>query len=341
MMELPTDVNSIFLISLALLLTFVFVALYGYRSLVRLYIPTPLFHFSSFSGWWKVKEPVPKAPTEVEKLSLLVKELEAARELLEAQQLKLEETLLLVEKDNYRKTEELLEAQQLQLAMLPQNTPFLPGYEFSFYSLPASEVGGDYYDYHFSKGNRKLHLVLGDATGHGFKPGILVATAKSYFKTLAGKVDNEQILNHISGAIKSLNARGLYMGLTLLDIEGDRVSVVSSGMPPLFVYNHERGEVKQHRLKGIFLGIKQKLPLHRKVFRLKKGDVLLLMTDGLAETQNADGEMLGYESISEKLRNIADRSSAEIIDYLVWMGATWSEEGRQRDDVSMIALRKK
>lgn len=296
---------------------------------------------TSLFNRWKKKDHEASVISEVEKLNRLVNELEATRQELEVQQEKMEEALLLVERDNYRKTAELLEAQQLQLSMLPGHNPFMPGYEIALCSQPASEVGGDYYDYHFSRGYRRLHLVLGDATGHGFKPGILVATAKSYFKTLAGKEESEEILTHISDAIRSLNAKGLYMGLCLIDIEGDKVTVVSSGMPPLFIYNNERKEVKQHRLKGLFLGVNYKLKLHRKVFRLGKGDAVLLMTDGLAETQNSEGEMLGYEAIAEKFKEAAPGNSAHIIAQLCDMADSWGHGQQQKDDVSMIILKKK
>jgi serine phosphatase RsbU (regulator of sigma subunit) len=344
MMELPNGVYNI--LFFGAVLAFLLLCLLLIRFAAHFNASSSLLHFgnSGFNSWWKIKgEKSARPVTEIEKLSLLVKELEAARRELESQQAKMEEALLLVERDNYRKTEELLEAQQLQLAMLPQHTPFMPGYEIAFYSLPASEVGGDYYDYHFSNSNRKLHLVLGDATGHGFKPAILVATAKSYFKTLAGKEESEGILTHISGAIKSLNARGLYMGLSLIDVEGDRVSVVSSGMPPVYVYKHNKPEVQQHRLKGMFLGVNPTPPLHRKVFRMHKGDVILLMTDGLAESQSASGEMLGYEVITDKFKEAAaaNKSSSEIMDYLLWVAESWSENSQQRDDVSMMVLRKK
>lgn len=299
-----------------------------------------MMQLTSLKNLWKRKGPETSAISEVEKLNRLVNQLEATRQELEVQQGKMEEALLLVEKDNYRKTEELLEAQRLQLSMLPGHNPFMPGYEIALSAHPASEVGGDYYDYHFSRGYRRLHLVLGDATGHGFKPGILVATAKSYFKTLAGKEEGEEILVHISDAIRSLNAKGLYMGLALMDIEGDRLTIVSSGMPPLFIYNKARNEVKQHRLKGLFLGVNYKLQLHRKVFRLSKGDAVLFMTDGMAETQNSEGEMLGYEAIADQFRKAASGSTADIIEQLNWLADSWSNGDPQKDDMSMIVLKK-
>lgn len=278
---------------------------------------------------------------EVERLNQVVGDLEQARKELEEQKRQLEEALLLVEKDNYRKTEELLEAQQLQLSMLPRHTPFYPGYEIALYSEPATEVGGDYYDYCFADEYKSLLMVLGDATGHGYKPSVLVATAKSYFQTQAGKVENEQLLKQISEAIYSLNARGLYMALSLLKIDGDLITVVSSGMPPVYYYQASTEEVQEFRLKGMFLGVGPKAKVSKKVFRMHRGDVLLFMTDGLAEVQNPEGELLGFEVLKKIVRTYANGSSKELITQLLNEGERWRANGSWKDDRSLMAIRKK
>ncbi|WP_017730802.1 PP2C family protein-serine/threonine phosphatase [Nafulsella turpanensis] len=281
--------------------------------------------------------------SELEKLNQLVAELKQTRKELEQQKEKLEEALLLVEKDNFRKTEELWEAQQLQLSMLPRQTPFYPGYEIALFSRPATEVGGDYYDYSFEEAGKNLHIVLGDATGHGYKPGILVATAKSYFQTLSGKSKAEDILQKISEAILSLNARGLYMGLSLLKIDGDLIEMVSSGMPPVLYYQSEAqgGKVQQHSLKGMFLSVAKNQKGNRKYFRMHSGDVLLLMTDGLAEAQNKEGELYGFEAVKNTFELLAPLGAGKIIRGLMEAGEGWRGEKGFRDDVSLIVIRRK
>lgn len=277
---------------------------------------------------------------EINKLNQLVLELEQTRMQLEEQKARMEEALLMVEKDNFRKTEELLEAQQLQLAMLPQHTPFFPGYEIALYSQPASEVGGDYYDYRFCKSNKILNMVLGDATGHGFKPAILVATAKSYFQTLSGRTSSEDILKRLSEAIQSLNAKGFYMGLSLLELDGDLVSLLSTGMPPVYFFDAKKRKVERHLCKGMFLGVRKVNQGQKKVFRMHKGDVLLLMTDGLAECRNRKNELLGYEAIAEEFERKGHDKTSRIFQSLMNLGESWSEGCQQQDDISLIVIKR-
>ena len=86
----------------------------------------------------------------------------------------------LLEADNERKTKELEEARQLQLSMLPREVPTVRNIDIAAYMKPATEVGGDYYDFKYNN-NGALTVAVGDATGHGMKAGTMVATIKGLF----------------------------------------------------------------------------------------------------------------------------------------------------------------
>jgi ligand-binding sensor domain-containing protein len=82
--------------------------------------------------------------------------------------------------ENDRKTKELEEARQLQLSMLPKELPKLPHLDIAVYMKTATEVGGDYYDFHLHI-DGTLTVILGDATGHGMMSGMMVSIMKSLF----------------------------------------------------------------------------------------------------------------------------------------------------------------
>src|SRR5581483_1809444 len=73
-----------------------------------------------------------------------------------------------IEAENEQRAKELEEARQLQLSMLPKAVPQLPHWEIAALMQTATEVGGDYYDFHLS-GDGTLTISVGDATGHGLK----------------------------------------------------------------------------------------------------------------------------------------------------------------------------
>src|SRR6185369_17623955 len=102
--------------------------------------------------------------------------------------------------ENERRALELEEARQLQLSMLPASVPMLPGLEIAAYMKPATEVGGDYYDFHVGE-DGTLTVAVGDATGHGLKAGTIVTATKGLFNALAGQPDLVATLDQTSRAL--------------------------------------------------------------------------------------------------------------------------------------------
>ncbi|MGB3616629.1 MAG: response regulator, partial [Catalinimonas sp.] len=124
-------------------------------------------------------------------------ELEAKQKELMERQAETNRMLTIIEEDNLRKTRELAEARELQISMLPQQSPKLSWLNISNFMNTSEEVGGDYYDFKLGDDDQFLLTAIGDATGHGLKAGIVVATAKSYFQTLGREVPTPVLMERI------------------------------------------------------------------------------------------------------------------------------------------------
>ena len=145
----------------------------------------------------------------------------------------------LAETENERKTKELEEARQLQLSMLPKDLPKLPHLDIAVYMKTATEVGGDYYDFHIGL-DGTLTVVLGDATGHGMKAGTMVTTTKSLFNVLAPNPNIVETFHEMTRCLKLMQMEKLSMCLTMLKIMGNKIQMSSAGMPPVFIYKREK-----------------------------------------------------------------------------------------------------
>jgi serine phosphatase RsbU (regulator of sigma subunit) len=255
------------------------------------------------------------------------------------QQEQVAKALQLIKKDNFRKTTELEEARILQLSLLPQQPPQLPHLQLSFYMNTSTEVGGDYYDYKLNERDGSITIAIGDATGHGLKAGIMVATVKSYFQTLADRFEPSDILNIISGGIKSLNIRGMYMGLTIIKIRGNSVCMASAGMPPAYHYSGAFRRITSITHKGPFLGFGSKSKYEFTTLTLAPGDTLLGLTDGLTELFNTKREMLGDELIEKNLARHGHLSPDDLLNEFVEMGNQWSGGRPNEDDITMVAIK--
>jgi sigma-B regulation protein RsbU (phosphoserine phosphatase) len=245
-----------------------------------------------------------------------------------------------LEAENEQRAKELEEARQLQLSMLPKNVPRLPHLEIAAYMKPATEVGGDYYDFHQSD-NGVLTVVVGDATGHGLKAGTVVTAMKSLFRTFASEDDLILVFNQSSRVLKEMNLRSLFMGLTMIKIAGACFRIATAGMPPALIYRAEKGLVEEALIKAPPLGSISNYQYREQECALDRGDVVVLMSDGFPERFNQDGEMFDYSRAKQSLVEAASGPPSEIIEHFVRAGDRWANGRPQNDDITFVVLKMK
>ncbi len=264
------------------------------------------------------------------------------QQLLEQQQREKEQEIerRLLEADNARKTRELEEARKLQLSMLPKCVTDFPGFDVCFHMTPAAEVGGDYYDFRFAE-DGSLLLAVGDATGHGMKAGIMVASIKSLFRAIGDNPDIPAFFKQCTSTIKQMNMGNLFMALTSMRIKGNKLTVSSAGMPPILIYRKESGRVEKITIKGPPLGGFSGFDYRREEASLMPGDIMLLMSDGYAEQFDDNDEMMGYARAKDVFKEAAarEKTAAEVIAYLDADARKWRGEHPQDDDITFAALK--
>ncbi|UCH94689.1 MAG: SpoIIE family protein phosphatase [Candidatus Aminicenantes bacterium] len=244
----------------------------------------------------------------------------------------------LLEADNARKTKELEEARKLQLSMLPQCLSDFPGMDICFHMEPATEVGGDYYDYQFDKSG-SLVLALGDATGHGMKAGIMVASIKSLFHTAGTNPSIPDFFKQCTATIKEMHMKNMYMALTLVKIEGNKMIASSAGMPPILIFREAQQKVEEIVIKGPPLGGFTDFSYQQKETILKPGDSVLLMSDGLPELFNEKDEMFDYTRVKNVFKEAPKQPAEEIITYLCSTAKEWRQGKDMQDDMTFVALK--
>ncbi len=242
-----------------------------------------------------------------------------------------------IEQENKRKAEEIEAAKRLQLSMLPVHPPKLSNMQMSMYLQTYAEVGGDYYDY-LETESGDFYVIIGDATGHGVMAGTVVAVAKSYFHTFGHQLEPADLLRQMSDGIRNLKVRNLYMGLTLLRIRGQEVTVASSGMPPLLRYTAADSSVDIHIFKGPFMGSNIAFEIQTETFQMKKGDGILLLSDGLIELFNQEHQPMGIEPVRDRFQQSAQHSSEAIIQNMVALKLEWTA-GEINDDITLISIK--
>ena len=249
--------------------------------------------------------------------------------------------LYAIERRKAETTEGQLElARGIQNRLFPKEPPKLPGYEVAAVCYPASVTAGDYYDF-FPVCDGTAGMVVADVSGHGFGPALLMSETRAYLRALARTCpDIGEILAttnlilaedtapdqfvtlffaQLDVTRHKLNYCGAGHNAFLFDADGSQTTLDSTSMP-LAV---DRAELFQ---------------LTRQV-QLSSGDVLLMMTDGVAETQNSAGELLGVERSLEIVRNNVQLPAKEIALKLYDAARSFAGNRVQDDDITVLIVK--
>lgn len=247
----------------------------------------------------------------------------------------IEQALLQTEYD--RKSRELEEARRFQLSLLPKTLPQHPAFQIAVSMRTATEVGGDYYDFHLSD-DGALTTAVGDATGHGARAGTMVTAVKSLFSADAGASHPRQFLDDAARAIKRMELGRMAMGLCLARLEGRSLILSSAGMPPFLIHRHASGNVEEVALQGMPLGGLAS-DYQERILELAPLDTILMLTDGLPELPNPEGDPLGYPRVRSLFESMGDKAPEEIIAGLAAAAESWSGGQPAKDDITLVVIR--
>jgi serine phosphatase RsbU (regulator of sigma subunit) len=238
-----------------------------------------------------------------------------------------------------RKSVDLEEARRFQLSMLPKSVPSHGRYDVAVFTLTATEVGGDYYDFHVAP-NDVLSVTIGDATGHGAKAGTMVTVIKALFAGYTPEVMPAQFLRDAAEKVKRMDLGRMAMALLLARFENDRLTVASAGMLPGYVHR-QSGKIEEVARGATPLGTLG-ADYHDVSIDLAAGDTVLFMTDGFPELQNESGQQLGYAAAIDEFALAAKGTTADdVIASLSTAAKRWNGERPPNDDVTFVVVRAK
>jgi serine phosphatase RsbU (regulator of sigma subunit) len=199
-------------------------------------------------------------------------------------------------------------ARAVQLALIPERRPDLPGYIFWDYYEPARFVGGDYYDYRpmSRAGSPPLWAVaIGDVAGKGMPAALLMTRLSSEVGLLLqAEADPARVVGRLNSDLCATRTEGRFITflLALLAEERHELTVVSAGHPsPLVRRSGGRvGEIGKEQA-GPPLGVSAGQSYEAARAPVSLGDVVVLYTDGITEAMNAEGRQFGFRRLKEAL----------------------------------------
>lgn len=238
--------------------------------------------------------------------------------------------------------DEMRAATRIQMAILPREIPILENATIAVRYAPMADVAGDLYDFVTSR-PCCMAVLVADVIGHGV-PAALVASMVKVAVSTSCRNDGGP-----AGIISDLNtvlckeAREQYVTATYLDLDtASGIGRHAAGAHPSPLLWRRRAQTLE-RLgeSGLLLGVRANETYDESEFRFKRGDRLLVYTDGLTEAENAAEESFGDTALPAFIRDMRDCGTEEFADHLLQEALAWSRDGRgkgQRDDITFVVI---
>lgn len=244
--------------------------------------------------------------------------------------------------DKIRFRDELELARDLQADLIPKQMPITDAYEVAAFNQIANTVGGDIYDF-VPLPDGRLAVLFGDASGHGMAAGLVMAVAHAAFRTQldvdATPAAIIAVLNRI--ICRTGGPRSFFAGCYVLLEPGGEFIAVIAGHPPIVKVTSE-GKVAERIGRGAYpLGIKMGLEWEEVHGRLERNERLILHSDGLTESRNANDREFGDSFIDAIAGWNATCSASTLVETIVSEWRLFTGNKPPEDDVSVAAIVKR
>jgi anti-sigma regulatory factor (Ser/Thr protein kinase) len=218
----------------------------------------------------------------------------------------------------------------------------LPGYALEAYAKPCRHVGGDCLDY-FNPDSRYLHLVLGDVSGKGLPSALyMVGVLSSLRAHVLDGIELDLLMTRLDRYVRSRFRSDHFLTLFVgrLEVESGVLSYCSAGHLPPLVFKRD-GEVVRLEVTDAALNIVPGDEFHRFEYSMEPSDLFLVVTDGVTEAENPDGEQFGKERLIACVKENLTRDVFSIRREILARLEEFTAGRGFSDDVSMILLRRK
>lgn len=246
-------------------------------------------------------------------------------------------------KANKRMESELNVGKDIQMSMLPLNFPAFPERkEIDIYAnlIPAREVGGDFYDFHFLDENH-IYLAVGDVSGKGVPAALEMAVAKTLLKSKAANDSSTaSILTQINNEISKDNDAYMFITvfIAILNTDTGKLIYSNAGHNPSYIIGENRSIETLDDLHGPVIGAMEGMTYGESELYIDKNDILLAYTDGVTEAQNIRDEFYSTARLLKLIKEEKYDSTQSLTDLIVNSVKVFEEGTEQFDDITVLAL---
>lgn len=237
-------------------------------------------------------------------------------------------------------------AQEVQQSLLPHHVPSVSGLDLAGRSEYCDETGGDYFDFirPFGRGSQSIYVAVGDVVGHGLGAALLMTTVRALLRgrlAMPGKLT--EVVTDVNRLLcQDMDRTVTFMTLFIARIDPARREIrwVRAGHDPGLLYDPLRDAFLELQGGGPALGIDSAF-VYEEGSRtdLSEGQILVLATDGIWETENASMEQFGKDSLRDVVRRHRRLSASGLVEAILRELDDFRGTAARSDDATIVAAR--
>jgi serine phosphatase RsbU (regulator of sigma subunit) len=244
-----------------------------------------------------------------------------------------------------RLEEELEIGRRIQLSLLPDRCPEIPGWDVAATYRSARQVGGDLYDFITVPDNsQRIHFVIADVTGKGVPAALFMASARMAVRaeSLNGCSPGET-LRRVNRLLSHDQRSPLFLGAiyATLDNPSGKLTYANGGMERPLWLRGETGQIETLSAKGVLLGAFEEIPLEEQELDIAPGDNLVFFTDGLTEARDKEGHFFGEERLLETMAARRWEEADQLLQAIVEAVDEFAGPTPASDDLTLVVIRRR
>ena len=237
-------------------------------------------------------------------------------------------------------------ARDIQRILLPSEAPAINGFQISGINAPARQVSGDYFDY-IRVDTERLGVAIADVSGKGVPASLIMAICRSVLRAEAVRNPSPaDVLRKVNRQLYPDIKEDMFISMAylILNHQRDGVTLARAGHDAPLLYKRQSQTVTPIKPPGMVVGIDSGNVFDRLTVDfavpLERDDCLVLYTDGVTETLNADGDEFGLDRMMHSVRAGANDGAQAIVRTIIEDVRDFTGPVPQNDDITLIAIRK-
>ena len=243
--------------------------------------------------------------------------------------------------------QELQIARKVQQSFLPVRKPDLEGLDLAAICIPAYETGGDYYDF-IRLDEHRVAITVGDVSGKGFQAAFYMTFIKGVLHALCQEYESTvPILRKANRLFRENARRGTFISLIfgVINLKKNEFNFSRAGHNPLFYYREEDNVIQTIKPNGLAIGMTDGKLFENNIIEtnieLRKGDILILFTDGIVEAVNNNGDQYGDHRLERMIYFHHTKSAEEMVDQIINDVEKFTDGAKQHDDMTLLVIKQK